>query len=49
MITPEKGDFDYAREQCHQNGGELITLLLFKQGEKYHELVLKREYLKNII
>jgi len=36
-ITPEAGNFSYARQQCIEMGGDLITAIMGPQGKKYHD------------
>ena len=36
-LTLEKGNFDNARAQCADFGGDLITVNLGPEGKQYHE------------
>ena len=36
-LTPRSSNFDTARHQCVQMGGDLITVNMGPQGQKYHE------------
>ena len=37
QVTPTKGTFDNARQQCFDMGGDLIHINLGPQGAQYHE------------
>merc|ERR1712002_420924 len=39
QITHEKGNFDFARQQCVNMGGDLITTNLGPEGEQYHKQI----------
>ena len=36
-ITPEEGNFNYARQQCFNMGGDLIQVNLGPEGKAYHQ------------
>merc|ERR1712157_101231 len=39
QITHDKGNYEFAREQCHKMGGDLITVHLGPEGKEYHEKI----------